>query len=106
MLRQTLESQRAEFFVADGRYVQLGNWPSLKNSRCQKRTFKFSIEMETSDIPTANVQQLWKNASEKGVVTSTGDQIQLAMAFTQSPVPRVSPIARFNINGRFCALYS
>ncbi|MBE2197640.1 MAG: AAA family ATPase [Anaerolinea sp.] len=100
MLRQTLESQRDEFFVTDGRYVQLGNWSSLKNSRCKKRAFKFSIDIETSDIPTADIQELWQSASKKGIVTTTGDQIQLSMAFTQSPVHQVSPTAWFNINGQ------
>lgn len=67
MLRQTLESQRDEFFVTDGRYVQLGHWTSLRNSRCRGRTLEFSVDIETSNIPGAEVRQLWKRVSERGV---------------------------------------
>lgn len=100
MLRQTLESQRDEFFVTDGRYVQLGYWSSLKNSQCPKRTFRFSIDIETSDIPVAEVQNLWKNVSERGITTETGDHIRLSLDLLKSPVARVSPIAKFNICGQ------
>jgi predicted ATPase len=100
MLRQTLESQRDEFFVTDGRYVQLGNWTNLKNSRCRKRTFEFSVDIETRDIPAAEVRQLWKNASDRGVITETGDQIRLSLDLAKSPVVSVSPVAEFNISGQ------
>jgi len=100
MLRQTLESQRDEFLVTDGKYVQLGNWPSLRNSQSPKRAFEFSINIETSDLPAADVQQLWKKASEKGVLTETGDQIRLSLDLTKSPVVRVSPVAVFNVRGQ------
>lgn len=100
MLRQTLESQRDEFFVTDGRYVQLGNWTDLKNSRCRKRTFEFSIDIETRDIPAADVRQLWKNVSDRGIITESGDQIRLSLDLAKSTVVRVSPVAEFNISGR------
>jgi predicted ATP-dependent endonuclease of OLD family len=100
MLRQTLESQRDEFFVTDGRYVQLGNWTNLKNSHCSRRIFEFSVNMKTSDIPAAEIQQLWKNASDRGVITEAGDQVRLSLDFAKSPVARISPVAEFNIRGR------
>jgi predicted ATPase len=100
MLRQTLESQRNEFFVTDGRYVQLGNWPNLRNSRCQSRTFEFAVDIETSDIPAAEIRNLWKNASDRGIVTETGDQIRLSLDLTKSPVVHVSPSGKFYIRGR------
>ncbi len=100
MLRQTLESQRDEFFVTDGKYVQLGPWTNLKNSGWRKRTFEFSIDIETSDIPAADARQLWKQVSDRGVVTETGDQIRLSLDLEPSPVVRVSPVAKFNIRGR------
>lgn len=99
MLRQTLESQRNEFFVTDGRLVQLGNWPSLKNSHNSQRSFEFSIDAETGDLPTAAVQQLWKAIRQKGSVTSTGRRFQFSLDLTDSPVQRVSPTASFNIGG-------
>lgn len=100
MLRQTLESQRDEFFVTDGRYVQLGNWTNLRNSRCRSRTFEFSIEIKTRDVPAPEIRQLWKNVSNRGVITEAGDQIWLSMALAKSPAVRVSPVAEFNIRGQ------
>ena len=100
MLRQTLESQRDEFFVTDGRYVQLGNWSNLKNSRCQRRTFEFAVDIETSDIPAPEIRSLWKNASARAVATETGDQIRLSLDLPKSPVVRLSPLAEFSIRGR------
>jgi predicted ATPase len=100
MLRQTLESQRDEFFVTDGRYVHLGNWTDLKNSRCRSRTFEFAVDLETSDIPAAEIRSLWKNASDRGIVTETGDQIRLSLDLTKSTVAHVSPLGKFYIRGR------
>jgi len=100
MLRQTLESQRDEFFVTNGKYVQLGHWLNLKNSCWRRLNFEYSIDIETSDIPAADVRQLWKNASDRGVITETGRQLRLSLDLTPSPVVRVSPVAKFNICGR------
>ncbi len=100
MLRQTLDSQREEFFVSDGHYVQLGNWVGLKNSKSQSRVFEFDIEIATSDIPPAAVQQLWSALSRKGVVTETGDQVRFALDVNKSPVSRESPEAIFTVSGR------
>jgi predicted ATPase len=100
MLRQTLESQRDEFFVTEGRCVQLGNWTNLRNSRCQRRNFEFSIDIDTSDIPGAEVRQLWKHASESGVITEAGDQIRLFLDLAKSAVTRISPLAGFKIRGQ------
>ncbi len=100
MLRQTLDSQREEFFVSDGRYVQLGNWVGLKNSKSRSRMFEFNIEIATSDIPPAAVRQLWSAFSRKGVVTETGDQVRFAIDVSKSPVFLESPEAIFTISGR------
>lgn len=99
MLRQTLESQRDEFFVTDGRYVQLGSWRTLRNTRSRPGVFEFSVDIETSDIPGAEVRQLWKHASDRDLITETGDQIRLSLELAKSPVARVSPLAQFNIRG-------
>lgn len=100
MLRQTLESQSDEFFVTDGKYVQLGNWTSLKNSRCQERYFQFSIDVETSDIPALDVRQLWKSASHEGIVRETIEGYQILLDVGKGPVTRVSPVALFNVSGK------
>lgn len=96
MLRQTLESQRDEFFVTDGRYIQLGNWANLRNSHSHRRTFEFAVDIETSDIPAAEIRSLWKNASDRGVVTETGDQVRLSLDWNKGPVMHVSPSGKFN----------
>ncbi len=100
MLRQTLESQRDEFFVTDGGSVQLGAWSNLKNSRSKKRSFEFSIETETSDIPAADIRQLWENFSNKRVITEVGDTIRLSLDVPKSLVIRESPVAKFTISGQ------
>ncbi len=100
MLRQTLESQRDEFFVTDGRYVQLGDWVGLKNSNSRSRFFEFAVDLETSDIPAAAVRQLWKAVSDRGVVIESGDQIRFALDVSRESVSRVSLVANFNVNGR------
>ena len=100
MLRQTLESQRDEFFVTDGGAVQLGAWSNLKNSRSKKRSFEFSIETETRDIPAADIRQLWENFSNKRVITEVGDTIRLSLDVPKSLVIRESPVAKFTISGQ------
>ena len=100
MLRQTLESQRDEFFVTDGGSVQLGAWSNLKNSRSKKRSFEFSIETETRDIPAADIRQLWENFSNKRVITEVGDTIRLSLDVPKSLVIRESPVAKFTISGQ------
>ncbi len=99
MLRQTLESQRDEFFVTDGQHVQLGDWVGLKNSNSRSRSFAFAVEIETDDIPTAAVRQLWKAVSEKGVVTESGAQIRFKLDVAKEQVSRVSPVAKVSVNG-------
>lgn len=100
MLRQTLESQRDEFFVTDGRYVQLGSWVGLKNAKSRSRAFEFNVEINTSDVPSAMVQHLWSAMEKKGVVSETGSKIHLSMDIAEVPVSRVTPSAVFSVSGR------
>jgi predicted ATP-dependent endonuclease of OLD family len=100
LLRQTLESQSSEFFVTDGRSVQLGSWIGLRNSRSKKRTFTFSITIDTADIPPENIRRLWAHASQRGVVAETRDRIQISLDLTDGEVTRESPSARFIVSGR------
>lgn len=100
MLRQTLESQRDEFFVTDGKYVQLGSWQSLKNTRSSKRHCQFSIDVETSDIPTPEVQQMWGVVNKKGVASEVGDEFRLTLALKKYPVLSEQPVANFRISGQ------
>lgn len=100
MLRQTLESQSEEFFVTDGTYVQLGSWQHQKNSRCQKRVFEFSINVETKDVPAADIQQLWEQSSRRSLVTETPEHVRLSLVLEKRHITRVLPVTLFNIGGK------
>ena len=100
MLRQTLESQRDEFFVTDGKYVQLGSWPSLKNTQSKKRKFQFSIDIETSRLPVAEIQQMWKAVNKEAVVTEFSDRFHLALDVIKSPPTHETSVAKFCVGGQ------
>jgi len=100
MLRQTLESQREEFFATDGSYIQLGDWMGLRNSNSRSRSFEFAIEVATSDIPPALVQQLWTALAKRGVMAETGGQVRFSMDIDKPPVSRFSPVAKFTVSGK------
>jgi predicted ATPase len=104
MLRQTLESQSDEFFVTNGKYLQLGSWVDLRNSRSRHRGssdiyFQYSIEVETSDLPAPVIQELW-SALQTNRVFETVDKYQLILELEKRPVTRESLVATFTISGR------
>ena len=100
MLRQTLESQRDEFFVTDGRYVQLGNWRTLGIRAARQGVFEFSVDIETSDIPAGRVSGNCRNMPVRKTGHRDGRPIRLSLDLVESPVVRISPLAQFNIRGR------
>ena len=103
MLRQTLESQRDDFFVTDGRYVQLGSWRDLRNTRTKgsrDSNFRYSIEVETNDLPDKAIQQLWKQVGQKNVVLDLGEKYRLILDLDKYPVTHESPVGSFDISGR------
>jgi predicted ATPase len=78
MLRQTLEGKSTEFFTTEGRHVRLGTWRDLRNSNSKRQAglnpyFKYSIEIETTDLPSPEVRALWKAARRPDAVRSTAE---------------------------------
>src|SRR5438094_879290 len=79
MLRQTLESQSDAFFVTDGRHAQLGTWIDSRHSRAKElsyldNNFRYKIGLQTSDLPTSEMRQLWQAAQSGSLVTSVGQK--------------------------------
>jgi predicted ATPase len=104
MLKQTLESQGDSFFVTEGRDVQLGTWKDLRHANTRHgsavdKYLRFSIEVVTEDLPSAEIQEMWKIVSTGGVVRSQGNTIKVHMEFPRQPVRRENPQGRFVIAG-------
>jgi len=104
MLKQTLESQADSFFVTDGRDVQLGIWKDLRNTRTRDQSsldqyFRFSVEVVTEDLPSAEIQEMRKIVSRSGVVSIIGDRVRLHLEFPRQPVRKQNLEGRFVIGG-------
>src|SRR5437016_1432649 len=74
MLKQTLDSQADRFFVTEGREVQLGIWKDLRHTNTRHAPFRdnyfqYSIQVDSEDLPSSEIQQMWKLMSESGAVT-------------------------------------
>ena len=105
MLRQTLESKGSEFFVTEGRQVRLGTWRDLRNSNSKQQRFinpyfRYSIEMETVDLPSAEIRALWESASRQHVVKATADAINLSVSVPNMPPRAKLEQGQFTISGR------
>jgi predicted ATPase len=105
MLRQTLESQSDSFFVLDGKHVQLGTWRDARHSMTKKAPFgdpymRYSIQVQTTDLPQPEVRQLWKAASGSRVFSRTGGKVSLSLQLEHQPVTKESPVASYGIRGR------
>jgi hypothetical protein len=104
MLKQTLESQADSFFVTEGKEVQLGTWKDLRHTNTRHgsaldKYLRFSLEVVTEDLPSAEIQEMWKIVSTGGAVRTQGDTIKVHMEFPRQPVRRESPTGRFVIAG-------
>lgn len=105
MLRQSLESQSDQFFVTDGKHVQLGTWRDLRHTKtrdqaCRDTYMRFRIEVATSDLPSADIQAMWQASANSQVVNAEGDKYRIHLEFSKSPVTKETPVARFAIQGR------
>ena len=105
MLRQTLESQSDQFFVTDGKHVQLGTWKDLRHTKSREtlyedRQLRFRIDIGTSDLPSPDIQAMWQAAANSQVVNSEGDKHRIHLVFAKSPVPRETPKAHFAVQGQ------
>lgn len=79
MLRQTLESQSDQFFITNGKHVQLGTWKDLRHTNTRIRqqwdsSLRYSIEVETDDLPSPEIQAMWQAASRKQMITTEATQ--------------------------------
>ena len=104
MLKQTLESQADSFFVTEGKEVQLGTWKDLRHTNTRHgssldKYLRFSLEVVTEDLPSAEIQEMWKIVSTGGAVRTEGDTIKVHMEVPRQPVRRESPTGRFVIGG-------
>lgn len=105
MLRQSLESQSDQFFVTDGKHVQLGTWRDLRHTKTRDRSsrdsyMRFRIDLRTSDLPSPDIQAMWNASASTQVVSSEGDKYRIHLEFPKSSVTRESPTAGFAIQGR------
>jgi len=105
MLRQSLESQSDQFFVTDGKHVQLGTWRDLRHTKTRDRAFRdsymrFRIDVATSDLPSSDIQAMWQASANSQVVNTEGDKYRIYLEFPKSPVTSETPGARFAIQGR------
>ena len=104
MLKQTLESQGDSFFVTEGRDVQLGTWRDLRHANTRHvstldKYLRFEIEVVTDDVPSAEVQEMWKIVSGVGAVSDEGNTIKVHLEFPRQPVRKESPKGRFVVRG-------
>lgn len=104
MLKQTLESQADSFFVTEGREVQLGTWKDLRhtntrNGSTQDKYFRFSVEVTTDDLPSAEIQELWKIVSREGAIVADANKITVQLEIPRQPVRKETPKGRFVIEG-------
>jgi predicted ATPase len=105
MLKQTLESQGDSFFVTEGNDVQLGTWRDLRHANTRHAStldkyLRFEIEIVTEDLPSPEVQEMWKLVSRVGAVSTEGNTIKVHLEFPRQPVQRENPQGRFLVQGR------
>lgn len=102
MLQQTIESSGDRFFVTEGSHVMLGRWRELKNSQTKKNNFRYSISLQTDELPPSQIQQLWAESHKRGFVQTIGGaqeiRINLPAASTDAKVG-VDPLTDFVIKG-------
>jgi predicted ATPase len=105
MLRQTLESQSDQFFVTDGKHVQLGTFGDLRHSNTRNRAMldifmRYRIEVATSDLPSSDIQAMWQASAHSQVVNTEGDRYRIHLEFPKTAVNKETSVAKFLIQGR------
>lgn len=93
MLKQTLESHADTFFATEGADVHLGTWKDLRNTNTRKPehrddNLRFSVGVDTEDLPSPDMREMWKAISRSGAVSTTGDTVRLSLQFPKQPVQR------------------
>lgn len=106
MLRQTLESHSGDFFVTEGRHVQLGTWRDLKNNNAAHKTAQaceFTLTYESDDLPPADVQAFWQATTQGLLVNRQGGRegmrVNLSAEFDVPNTAQTRPLARFDVTG-------
>jgi predicted ATPase len=105
MLRQTLDSQSESFFVTEGRHVELGTWRDIRNTRTRESAsmdsfFRYSIEMESEELPSSEVRELWRASTRSNLVTELGGRYLLHAELPKEPVRQQQPKGRFTVGGK------
>jgi hypothetical protein len=111
MLRQSLESQSDQFFVTEGRHVQLGTWRDLRHTNTRDRAaldsyMRFNVDVTTPDLPSGDIQAMWQASANSQIVNSEGDKyrIQLRTDRDRAFHPKTSP-ATSDGSRAVCALW-
>jgi hypothetical protein len=104
MLRQTLDSQSESFFVTEGRHVQLGIWKDIRNTQTRQplalnNYFRYSIEMESEELPNVAVRELWRVSSRSNLVSQLPDKYVLHAELPKEPVREQPTKGRFVVSG-------
>ncbi|MEI7733097.1 MAG: AAA family ATPase [Verrucomicrobiota bacterium] len=105
MLRQSLESKSDQFFVTDGKHVQLGTWKDLRHTktrdpRWRDSQLRFKINVLTSDLPSRDIQSMWRTAANSQIVSETVDKFRLHLEFPKPPITKEAESVDFSIQGR------
>jgi hypothetical protein len=104
MLRQTLESQGDSFFATDGEHVKLGTWSDLRNTQTRSGTqressCRFNITIETDDLPSPEIQGLWKALSRGSVVSTDTRLLRISVEVPRQSIRTETKWAEFNVSG-------
>lgn len=100
MLRQTLESQGDSFFATNGEHVRMGTWLDLRNTQTgSQRYCRFNITVETDDLPSPDIQAMWKATLRGGIVSTESDRLRISLEVPRQPLRAKAKKAEFNIGG-------
>jgi hypothetical protein len=104
MLRQTLESQGDSFFATDGEHVKLGTWLDLRNSQTRVRTqredyCRFNITIETDDLPSPEIQGMWRAISGGSVVSTEPKFLRINIQVPREAIRAETKKAEFSVGG-------
>jgi AAA ATPase domain len=104
MLRQTLESQGDSFFATDGERVKLGTWSDLRNTQtrspAQREDYcRFNVTIETDDLPSPEIQALWKAMSRGSIVSTESRLLRVNVEVPRQSIQAETQKAEFNVSG-------
>lgn len=104
MLRQTLESQGDSFFATDGEHVKLGTWSDLRNTQTRSRTqredyCRFNITIETDDLPSPEIQALWRAMSRGSIVSTDSKLLRISVEVPRHAIRTRTLKAEFSVGG-------